>query len=100
MPPTICVHLPSDLDGSGQVPHLNAAIAVPREEVPSRTGADATGPLALVDHKCRDGGAVDRTDLTHSVWTKVKVHVEFPITHRSITDCPRFTLKRTYVGIG
>lgn len=70
--PTLCdhlltsdVHLPGDLHGGGQVPHLDAAVAVAAEQVPARPRADAAGALALVDHEGCDGRPVHRAHLAH-----------------------------------
>ena len=52
------VHLPGDVHGRGQVPHLDAAVAVAAEQVAPSPRADPTRALALVDREGRDGGTV------------------------------------------
>lgn len=64
-PLTSDVDLPGDLHGRGQVPHLDAAVAVAAEHVAARARANATRALALVDHEGRDGRPVHRPHLTH-----------------------------------
>lgn len=68
--PTSDVNLPSDLHGRGQVPHLDAAVAVSAEEVPPGSGPNPTGALALVDREGCDGRPIHRAHLTHPEHTQ------------------------------
>ena len=84
------VHLPRDLHGGGEVPHLDAAVAVATEEVAAWPGADATRTLALVDHEGGDGGTVYGPHLTHP---DTHTHTHNTNTHTLIHTIPH-TLKQ------
>ena len=82
------VHLPGDLHGGGEVPHLDASVAMATEEVAAWPGADATRALALVDHEGGDGGAVYGPHLTHPD-THINTNTLTPNSHTH-------TLKQTH----
>lgn len=55
---TFNVHFSCDLHCRRQVPHLDAAVAMTTEKVPTGPGTDAAGSLALMYHECRDGSPI------------------------------------------
>lgn len=65
--PTLVLALADHVHGSGQVPHLDAAVGVAGEQVASGPGAHPAGALALAHGEGGDGRAVHGLDLTYSV---------------------------------
>ena len=50
-----------ELEGGGQVPHLDGAVAVASEDEPAGPGAHPCAALALVNTETRDDRAVHRS---------------------------------------
>ena len=64
--PTPVFSLVDHVHGCGQVPHLDAAVRVAREQVAPGPRAHPAGALALPHRERGDGGAVHRLDLADS----------------------------------
>lgn len=60
------ISLVVEVQGRGQVPHLDGAVRVAREDEPSRPGAHPAGPFALVHAERAHGAVVHRLDHAHS----------------------------------
>lgn len=66
MTPTLVLTLVNHVHGSGQIPHLDAAVGVACEEVAPRPGAHPAGALTLPHSEGGDGGTVHSLDLAYS----------------------------------
>ena len=94
-PPTIqllLLALVGRVHGGGQVPHLDAAVAVAREQVAAGSRPHAAGALTLPHHEGGDGGPVHRLHLADP-----DTHTHTHTRARTFTDTP--THAHTHSGI-
>ena len=70
----------SRIHRSGQVPHLDAAVAVAGEQIASRTRPHTTRTLTLSHHEARDGGPVHWLHFTDPDKTGAHTHTKSDVT--------------------